>query len=269
MPNKLLQIETINVCNAKCKFCAVPKMKKLRSPMETELFNKIIDDAAEYKEFNHIMPFLNGEPLLDKKLCERISYINEKMPDAAVSFFSNGTLLDYEKAKELSKVKITAVNFSINAVTDNGRKKVMGVELSPTIDNILAYKKLCPSVDVGVSAILDTAYITPKEMEEFSRFWGEKRVRFNFFFNGNWAGKTRDTCNTEGACTRPDGVMTILSDGTVALCCYDLEGEVSFGNVKDKSLKEIWTCEELERYRFLNDAGRRAELKLCGTCTTG
>lgn len=266
---KLLQIETINKCNAKCDFCAVPKMKKKRQPMSMELFKRIIDDAAEYKEFKHVMPFLNGEPLLDKDFAAKIAYINEKMPDVGVSFFSNGSLLTEEKAKELAQVKVHAVNFSINAITDNGRKKVMGLELQPTVDNILAFKRLCPSVDVGVSAIMDTAYLTPKEMEEFSDFWRRQGIRFNFFFNGNWAGKTRPSCNVEGACSRPEDVMTILSDGTVALCCYDVEGEVSFGNVKEKSLKEIWTCEELERYRFLNDAGRRSELKLCGTCTTG
>lgn len=268
MRKPILQLETINACNAKCTFCAMPSQKKRRKPITDSLFSKIIDDAKSYG-ITQIMPFLNGEPMLDEKLSARIKEINEKIPEAFVSFFSNGSLLSSEKIEELSKVNVAAVNFSINAITDKGRTAVMGMPLEATVANILAYQKKCPKVHITVSALMDTTLLTPDEMREFTRFWQEKRIKPNLFFNGNWAGKTRKTFNAEGCCERPSSMLTVLSNGSVALCCYDLDGEVSFGDLNTQTIKEIWESPEMEHYRFLNDAGRRSELTLCQNCTTG
>jgi radical SAM protein with 4Fe4S-binding SPASM domain len=116
---------------------------------------------------------------------------------------------------------------------------------------------------------MDTLYLTPDELQNFVQFWVSKGIKPNLFYNGNWAGKTRAVVNTEGTCHRPESIMTVLSDGKVALCCYDLEGEVTFGDLNTQTIKEIWESDALENYRFLNDAGRRSELKLCASCTTG
>ncbi len=264
----ILQIETINVCNAKCDFCPVMKIKERRAPMDMPLFRSIIDQAHEVKP-KEIMPFLNGEPLLDSLLVERIAYINDKMPGTPVTFYSNGALLTEKWINALSSVNISRINFSINAVSDSGRRASMGLGLEETIGNIERLHNRCGNISISVSAIMDTTYLTPDQMLEFMEFWRAKGVTPTLFHNGNWAGKTRKTCNTGGSCGRPETTMTILADGTVALCCYDLLGEVSFGNVKSSSLKEIWECEGLEEYRFKNLAGRRGELKLCKDCTTG
>jgi MoaA/NifB/PqqE/SkfB family radical SAM enzyme len=236
--------------------------------MSKTLFSRIIDQAKEYG-IKEIMPFLNGEPLLDKSFVAKIQEINDKIPDAHVTFYSNGSLLTKEQSVALSTVKLAAVNFSINSITDAGRQTTMHLPLQQTVDNILEFQKQNPHVAIGCSALMDTTYMTPEELQEFVRFWMEKKVRPNMFFNGNWAGKTRKVCNVEGGCSRPGTILTVLSDGNTALCCYDLNGEVSFGNLKDKTIADVWESEELENYRFLNDAGRRKELKLCKDCTTG
>lgn len=263
----ILQIETINACNAKCVFCPVTRYK-LRPPMPPELFSKIIDDAREYG-IKEIYPFLNGEPLLDKSFIVRIKEINEKIPDARVYFYTNGSLLTPAKVEELKTVKIAAVHFSVNAISDKARMRVMGLPLEPTIVNILHFRDECPDVQISVSAIVDTTLLTPDEMNYFAEFWKVKRIPAKPFFNGNWAGKTREVVNVEGGCSRPSDFLTVLSDGTVALCCYDLRGEVPLGSLQTSTIREIWESEALDNYRFLNDAGRRDELPLCNKCTTG
>lgn len=264
----ILQIETINVCNAKCKFCAVPHQKVKRPPMTDEVFRRIIDSAADYK-VETVMPFLNGEPLLDKGLISKLKYVNEKLPSSSVVFYSNGNLLTAEKAKELSEIKNLGINFSVNHVLEEGRQAIMGLPLAPAIDNILNFKEICPDAKVGVSAVMNTSYMTPSQMGEFVEEWRSAKIQASLFNDGNWAGKLRPSYNVSGSCSRPDTTLTFLSTGDSCLCCYDIDGIVSFGSIKDKSIEQIWNSEELERYRFLNDAGRRKELKLCGSCTTG
>jgi hypothetical protein len=244
-------------------------MKNKRQPMTVELFKSIIDKAKDYGKFKQIMPFLNGEPLLDTTLVEKIAYINQQLPDVPVVFYSNGSLLTAAKAEEFKSVKVAGINFSINAISDSGRLSVMGLLLGPTVESILNLQKACPSIQIGVSAIMDSAYLTPAELQEFKNFWVEKKITPNFFFNGNWAGKTRKTCNIEGGCARPDTCVTILSDGSIALCCYDVDGEVTFGNIKDVVFETLMQNVKLEQYRLYNEIGRRKDLPLCKSCTTG
>jgi radical SAM protein with 4Fe4S-binding SPASM domain len=236
--------------------------------MEDALFSKIIDDAKEYG-VKEIMPFLNGEPLLDAKFDKKIAEIIEKIPDARVSFFSNGTLLTKEKADALAVSGIMGANFSINAITNAARKKIMGHELEETVDNILYLQSVNPKLNITVSGLMDTTFWTPEEMQCFIGFWVQRKIKPNLFFNGNWAGKTRKVANVGAGCSRPESILTVLSDGIVALCCYDLLGEVSFGNLRDKSIKEVWESDAMEEYRLKNDMGRRSELKLCSDCSTG
>lgn len=265
---RILQIETINACNAKCKFCALPLQDHYRTPMEDETFRRIIDSAVEVG-VETVMPFLNGEPLLDTKLIDRLKYINEKLPCSMIIFYSNGNLLTEKKANELKEIKNLGINFSINQVTDEGRMAIMGIPLEPAIKNILRFREICPEAKVGVSAISDSTFISPEQMSEFVEEWRDEGIGANPFPHGNWAGKTRKTFNLTGSCSRPETTLTFLSTGASCLCCYDIDGAVTFGHINDKSVKEIWESEELENYRFLNDAGRRRELKLCGECTTG
>ena len=265
---QILQIETINACNARCGFCPVKTVNTRRAPMGMPLFKNIVDQAKELKP-TQVMPFLNGEPLLDKLLCERIAYVNEVLPESGVVFYTNGSLLSPEKIAELKNVRLAGINISINAVSETGRQAVMGLSLDETIANIANLHNTLPDLPITASCIVDTAYISAVGMQEFWEFWSAQKIQPSFFYNGNWAGKTRPVVNVEGSCQRPEDVMTILSDGTVALCCYDLLGEVSFGDVNEKPLKEIWECSELEDYRMANLMGRRNELKLCKDCTLG
>jgi len=264
----LLQIETVNACNAKCLFCAVPKQGAHRPPMQLETFKKIIDSAVEVG-VETVMPFLNGEPLLDPYLIDRLKYVNEKLPGSKVSFYSNGNLLTEDKAKQLGEIKNLGINFSVNHVNNEGRVKIMGLPLEPAVKNILSLRDKYPHIKIGVSALMDTTYMTAGQFQEFVEEWHCAQIGASLFPNGNWAGKTRSTFNTTGYCSRPDTTLTFLSTGDTCLCCYDIDGAVTFGSIHDKSVKEIWNSELLEEYRFLNDAGRRYDLKLCKDCTTG
>src|SRR3990172_2918077 len=123
-----LQIETTNLCNGKCVFCPVPTTKRERGFMSMDLFKKIIDDAEEMQP-DMVLPFLNGEPFLDKDIFDRIAYVNDKLPHAKVMLYTNGNLLTADKARALSELRIAGINFSVNAVSNAARQELMGLDL--------------------------------------------------------------------------------------------------------------------------------------------
>ena len=62
----LLQLETLAGCNAKCVICGMRKMLRPLGKMNWNLFKKVIEGAKELG-IKTVIPFINGEPLLDDR----------------------------------------------------------------------------------------------------------------------------------------------------------------------------------------------------------
>jgi hypothetical protein len=58
--------------------------------------------------------------------------------------------------------------------------------------------------------------------------------------------------------------LPILSDGSVALCCDDWNGQGSLGNIAD--LEEMRHNHQRQNIRRLHMAGRAGEIDLCRVC---
>jgi MoaA/NifB/PqqE/SkfB family radical SAM enzyme len=71
-------VETTNACNSTCRLCPVGEGRRTRkvTALDAELFGRFIDDVAPYTQKVHFQNW--GEPLLDKRLCDRIQYAHSK-----------------------------------------------------------------------------------------------------------------------------------------------------------------------------------------------
>lgn len=272
---RTLQIETVTYCNGKCVFCPVKDMKRERGIIKDNLYNKIIVDCKDLKvPLEMVYPFLNGEPFLDPKLFDRVAFTHETLPKTRIGLFTNGSLMDESITEQIMKSGITDINISLNAISDEQRMKVMGLELSTTCGNIAYLKKrndeLGKNIWISVSVVSDTTLIQQEEKIAFLKFWEEVKIDPYLFNNGNWAGITRPLvwCS-KTPCLRIFSDMTVLYDGRVNLCCYDLEGEEIFGDLNTQSVIEVWESEKFSQLRELHAKGQRNEHKLCGKCTTG
>jgi cyclic pyranopterin phosphate synthase len=65
-------------------------------------------------------------------------------------------------------------------------------------------------------------------------------------------------CNNMGS--RPDTWIHINANGDVFICCNDYDFETVFGNINDKSIKEIWNSQERK------DMIQHSYNTLCRTC---
>ena len=98
-----IEVETINRCNGVCSFCPInttrdPREKRI---MSQELFEDIIDQLAEMQYGGKIALFSNNEPMLDERIIDFYKYTREKLPNAWIFMFTNGTLLTLDKFKKL------------------------------------------------------------------------------------------------------------------------------------------------------------------------
>ena len=114
MPTQLA-IETVRACNAKCIMCPSTTMKRPKGVMQTEVHETILRKISQWGAPISLITHAGiGEPLLDKMLEERIRREKEVFPEAQIIVYTNGGLLDEERARKLIESGVNTVSFSIN-----------------------------------------------------------------------------------------------------------------------------------------------------------
>ena len=260
-----LQLETIAACNAKCVFCTYPSMRRQKGRMSDAVFQKILKDAAEMSMFIDRVSLQGlGEPLMDKAIVERVYHVRAIFPNADISLFTNGTLLTPTMAARLKGAGLTQLVVSLTGTNSEERKGAMGLDdFNTVVMQTEAARRILPT---KVKLIASRDLVTDMNASAFIEKWGQSAM---VTWEGNWAGesfKFRGAPHVK-ACHRALEQLMFLWDGTMALCCFDGEGHMTFGNVKDKTVLELWEGPERTRVREQHLSGKRAEIDLCRNCT--
>src|SRR3954468_16266815 len=110
---EIVQIESTNICNAKCVFCPRDEMHRRQGVMDFDLFRKIVDECATLG-ITHVRVHNYGEPFLDKQLVEKVRYAKSK-GIAEVGMISNGSLITEDIARGMIEAGLDAINISVDA----------------------------------------------------------------------------------------------------------------------------------------------------------
>jgi len=250
-----IMIQTISGCNAGCFFCPYPYLKEKITfqKMDKNIFKNIIDECSKHKEVKVIMPYLMNEPLLDKELPEKITYIKQKLPQASTHILTNGVLLDNSFAQRLIDSNIDWVGFSIHGIKNETISSTMNIDAGKALKNILNFIKLSRHIKGDISdfimvSLVKNARLDENEKEEAVNFWEEQGIsRINVYSApvsraGNVPllpkinNKKIYGCNSIWT----EEMVHILSNGDVVLCCMDWKSEVVLGNLKKDSIRTIW-----------------------------
>ncbi len=271
---KAVELETVAGCNARCSMCWVPKMERTTGVMSDDLFTKLLDDLMEI-EPEVVCPFNCGEPLLDKKILERIEEIGRRLPHARLVLFTNAALLDEEKIRRVFALNVASLNISFNAGARESYERIMGLDYDRVMENIHRVIELNTGATIGMSFIRveENKGEEPLFREMCRELGVEARVYEHHDFGGRFKltssyrfRRAMDFIMPPAPCGKALGTMTILVDGRVALCCRDCEGEEILGDAKEKSLLEVWNSERGRELRKLMLLGRRHEIPLCRLC---
>src|SRR5687768_1461423 len=108
---EIVQIESTNICNAKCVFCPRDDMHRRQGVMSFELFRKIVDECAELG-ITHVRVHNYGEPFIDRRLVEKVRYAKQK-GIKEVGMISNGSLITDDVARGIIDAGLDAINISV------------------------------------------------------------------------------------------------------------------------------------------------------------
>ncbi|MDD5668961.1 MAG: radical SAM protein [Candidatus Omnitrophica bacterium] len=262
-----LSIQTTSICNGRCVFCP-NKSDAIRLPpavMEQSVFAKIIDECSAYKEIERIILYLNNEPLTDPDILNRIRYAKSRLPWASVHLVSNGSLLSEELQDGIIDSSLDWIGFSMHGLRKETFEKAMCLPFEQTIGRVTGFiakagKKRNLS-DFVMITFLRHQYLSEEEKDEAMRFWrGQGITRISYFDGpvsraGNVEGLPRVSHDSIAGCSSiwADDMIHIVENGDVIMCCMDWKREMVLGNVRNRTIIDVWNSKEYEAARRKRD----------------
>jgi Radical SAM superfamily/Iron-sulfur cluster-binding domain len=241
---EIVQIESTNICNAKCVFCPRDDMHRRQGVMSVELFRKIVDECVALG-ITHVRMHNYGEALLDRRLVEKVQYAKDK-GIREVGMISNGSLITEKVARGMIDAGLDAINISVDA---SGKEVFESTRLG------LNYDKVIANIERLVRLRTESGKRRPKlilsfvrqnnsaDEQAFIEHWRAIADKIHITDLHNWAGTLNTESDVNYPCYRPWLTFTVLWDGRVSLCCADFDGRTILGDLNTHSIAEIWNAE--------------------------
>jgi radical SAM protein with 4Fe4S-binding SPASM domain len=281
-------IDPCSACNFQCTFCPTGDLKLMRDigryqgNLSLDDFTKIIRDIEEFDQPIKVLRlYKDGEPLLNKHLGSMIKIAKSSKNIEAVDTTTNGFLLNKEKSKELIDAGIDLINISVDGLDSNQflHFTKSKVDFKSFVENI----KYLYSIKNGCRIVIKTTteIIGNSRKDEFYEIFGDMCDRI-FVENTSpcWPdfdveermgieineGLYGNKIEEQTACPYLFYSISVNSDMKVSACFVDWSRDLNVGNLREKSLKEIWNSKELDAHRFAHLTGLRKKHKICGKC---
>tara|TARA_B100000700_G_C14943872_1_gene808145 strand:- start:39 stop:1121 length:1083 start_codon:yes stop_codon:yes gene_type:complete len=275
-------IETVNICNAKCWFCPQPDHVRKKGYMKIDVFKKMIDEIATYK--NHVKSialFMDGDPALHKELINFLKYAKEKKIkniylSSNMEFFNEKLINQIFLNNLQGTLKFVICSLDGVSETVHASNRI-GVDTKKAYFNtelLLQKRKQNFSFYPWVFPRMLINETNKHEEKDFYDFWKNKADKVLRTSMHNWGGQIDDKkiqqndVSFSSVCYFPFSQCFIQIDGTVRICCLDVNGENIFGDINNNSIKQIWNGQnfDLLRKHLLEDNVEMLP-KICKKCS--
>jgi len=262
---EIVQIESTNICNAKCVFCPRDEMHRRQGVMSVDLFRKVVDECVELG-ITHVRMHNYGEALIDRRLVEKVRYAKEKGIQE-VGMISNGSLITDAVARGMIEAGLDAINISVDASgKDVFEATRIGLNYDKVIANIERLLRIRGELGRRRPKVILSFVRQNNSADEqaFIEHWKRIADKIHITDLHNWAGTLNRESDVNYPCYRPWLTFTVLWDGRVSLCCADFDGRTVLGDLNTATIREIWNSEP-----YLN--ARRMHLEsggpeICRSC---
>lgn len=233
--------------------------------MDTATYNRLIDECAEARcREVHLHNF--GEPLLDRRLEERVAYAKQR-GIGRVKIFCNGSLLTADRARGLIEAGLDEVKVSFDGATREEFERIRApLRFDTVVENVVELVKL--RNHLGARLKVRVACCSTTDKQATMQTLAETVDDFSFGKLHNWGGQTAPTKTIRKPCSRLWRTFTVLANGDVSLCCLDYDGQHLLGRVgAECSIRDVWNGPRYVEVRRAHRRARQGDVPLCANCT--
>ena len=247
----VLMIENTNHCNAECVMCPRDTLSRKRGFMDFGLFEKIIKEASSEKRkpITHLHGF--GEPLLDKRLPDRIQLATE-YGITRTYLVSNASLLFPETSRKIIGAGLEKMKISFYGTDEESYNHTMKrLDFEVTLQNIKDFLRIRKDMKSQTPRLI-LQYL-PNEtnhakIAEFRALWsplidpraGDCLNVASLHNYGGGRAYNRLGKTIVSVCYFPWTSMSVLWDGRVVTCCMDSNGVQVLGDLNSQSVQDVW-----------------------------
>jgi len=293
----VVRIEPVGKCNFKCLHCPTGVSPNNRELLKKDQFHSIIDQFSSANFIPRVVVLYHGgESTLNKNLTYYIQFLKDFGVSKTV-VTTNASLLTDKLCKELILAGLDELKISFDGTSaeENDALRVRGDfvknanNVKTLVDAKKSLNKANPTIKIGNIQICDKEILDamfkqviphnplgyslspPKYLTDF---FGDKsnEMEFRSYPAMVWPG-FEDFTNYEPIlyghqevtyCSSLFETVTILSNGDVVMCCYDLEGELVIGNAFKDNIFDIWNSDKYTKIR--NDFTEAKYTNFCSKC---
>ncbi|MGE5538433.1 MAG: radical SAM/SPASM domain-containing protein [Gemmatimonas sp.] len=284
-----ITIETTNICNANCNFCAYQFQERPTGVMSWELFEKVVRDFIDCGGGGVSLTPTVGDPLVDPHIVARLRWLKSQPAITGVGMYSNMISLARFTAAALVASGLDSLVVSTSGFDEAMYRRVYRSKMYRKVfQNIQDFAKANNAagrpvdfkIDMRIDRPIREVMRTP-DYRTIANLVGAENIGFKRRYD-NWAGKIaqRDLSGTMKLRRRPSFRRPRISpcselytgpivywDGRVGACgCRDVNAsELIIGDASKQHLGDIWFGEEIKKLRreFLTPAVK----DICKQCT--
>lgn len=292
----VLRLEPVGKCNFKCIHCTTGTQPNNRLLLSREQFVLIRDQyKAAQCSLRVVVLYHGGEPLLNPDLAYFIHEF-KKMGVQKTVLTTNASLLNKKRAEELIIAGLDEIRISFDGESaeenDIIRKNASFYKDALNVKALFKLRKRLkqdnPKIRISNIRICDKNLLNntvtgegrrrilfkepPRYLKEFFKeYLGELELRSVAAmvwpgYKEQFAGLATYSFPPENPdyCGPLFETFTILSNGDVVPCCFDLKGEIILGNVFKESIFDIWTSPDFVKLRA--DFRSKKYCSFCSKC---
>tara|TARA_B100001063_G_C16722732_1_gene534559 strand:+ start:256 stop:1263 length:1008 start_codon:yes stop_codon:yes gene_type:complete len=274
--------ETTSKCNLRCNMCVQSVGYEQTERMQDGLFDKAVSEIKKLKIPAVAMNQIN-EPLLDKKIFEKIEKVSSIDTVVDIHMNTNAVLLNKKNSEKLLNSKLTRLLIGFDGFSKEVFEKVRErANYQQVFENIINFldmkkqmKKTFPVTRISFVKTSENEHEIPKWFE----FWRDKADYITvqeFISPVADLSKSHLIPNTSERvkidpdkiiCTQPSERITIRGDGNIIPCCSHIANKMPMGNLNESSIHNIWNNEKFKKLRknLLTPGGYKKN-KICKSC---
>ncbi|MDR2386070.1 MAG: radical SAM protein [Deltaproteobacteria bacterium] len=177
----VIYIDPCDQCNFQCKFCPTGDrelMKKIpgrqHGPMEFEKFKKLIKAVNEFEEkVKVIRLYKDGEPLLNPRLADMISFAKEANCCEKIDTTTNASLLSPALSRSLIEAGLDRINISVEGINAAQYQDFSGIKLDydKFVKNIAYFYEHRQGCEMNIK--INGDILTEEQTKHFFKTFGD------------------------------------------------------------------------------------------------
>ena len=242
----IIEISESGMCNRKCSFCprSDPEYNHVNEFISFLLIEKLGGELKQLNFENRILFSGFVEPLLDKKLYEKIKLLKNYLPKSKIEINTNGDVLNKKRLIKLFENGLDVLLISVYDSKEDADR----------------FEKLC--IDTGLNK--NQYVIRHRYYSEENDFGITLSNRAGMMNNADFSIKSlKDPLNSP--CYYPSYTFFLDYQGDVLMCPHDWGKKLILGNLNEKSFSEIWYSKKAVMIRKKLNSGNR-KIKPCDVC---